>query len=431
MQQKTTALLKARETQTQWSEGNYKRTLDTATTIASGLLAGQSGTQIATSLASPYLNHQIKRFTTDEKGEVNLLTNTIAHAVLGAAEAAAAKGDITAGAISASASELAAPALTRLLGKDNATQLNNDERQTIIALSSLVGALTAGLNAQQTGSGNNTVGILNAAALGGEIGKRAVENNYLSPEESEFLIKEYKEATSREDKIKILRKYLQKSYDNDALFDSACDIDPVSCVDLVNEAKIGKSILLDNQNLFGLSPYYSAILSSNYKASNNTDWTEFRLSNLIPSMNKVEPNQELADRLAEGISSKKILLTKKSSDIIYQLNTDPEFKVNIDPSNIYVVGTTGKDNSTFSGRVSYFDLNNWSVFGSVAGRKRNDGSYHIFDDKYDFDIRGKYLEKPFNFIRDIETFIGEPRGKGTPYLFEFDRNKEVNYEENN
>ncbi|MEE3670031.1 VENN motif pre-toxin domain-containing protein, partial [Avibacterium paragallinarum] len=178
LQQKTTALLKARETQTQWSEGNYKRTLDTATTIASGLLAGQSGTQIATSLASPYLNQQIKRFTTDEKGEVNLLTNTIAHAVLGAAEAAAAKGDITAGAISASASELAAPALTRLLGKDNANQLNSDERQTVIALSSPVGALTAGLNAQQTGSGNNTVGILNAAALGGEIGKRAVENNF-------------------------------------------------------------------------------------------------------------------------------------------------------------------------------------------------------------------------------------------------------------
>ncbi|MEE6076870.1 hypothetical protein M5S25_11090, partial [Avibacterium paragallinarum] len=48
-----------------------------------------------------------------------------------------------------------------------------------MALSSLVGALTAGLDAQQTGSGNNTVGILNAASLGGEIGKRAEENNYL------------------------------------------------------------------------------------------------------------------------------------------------------------------------------------------------------------------------------------------------------------
>ncbi|PXZ39867.1 hypothetical protein DM482_03805 [Avibacterium paragallinarum] len=36
------------------------------------------------------------------------------------------------------------------------------------------------MNAQQTGSANNTVGILNAAALGGEIGKRAVENNYVA-----------------------------------------------------------------------------------------------------------------------------------------------------------------------------------------------------------------------------------------------------------
>ncbi|MEE3607474.1 VENN motif pre-toxin domain-containing protein [Avibacterium paragallinarum] len=94
-------------------------------------------------------------------------------------------GNITAGAISASASELAAPVFTQLLGKTHADQLNSDERQTVIALSSLVGALTAGLDAQQTGSGNNTVGILNAAALGSEIGKRAVENNYLSKQEED------------------------------------------------------------------------------------------------------------------------------------------------------------------------------------------------------------------------------------------------------
>lgn len=36
------------------------------------------------------------------------------------------------------------------------------------------------MDAQQTGSGNNTVGILNAASLGGEIGKRAEENNYVA-----------------------------------------------------------------------------------------------------------------------------------------------------------------------------------------------------------------------------------------------------------
>ncbi|MEE6040078.1 colicin E3/pyocin S6 family cytotoxin, partial [Avibacterium paragallinarum] len=210
LQQKNTALLKARETQTQWSEGNYKRTLDTATTIASGLLAGQSGTQIATSLASPYLNQQIKRFTTDEKGEVNLLTNTIAHAVLGAVEAAAAKGDITAGAISASASELAAPVFTQLLGKTHADQLNSDERQTVIALSSLVGALTAGLDAQQTGSGNNTVGILNAASLGGEIGKRAVENNYLSPKDVQAFYKDLEQAIKEGKNVDEVYDYYSK-----------------------------------------------------------------------------------------------------------------------------------------------------------------------------------------------------------------------------
>ncbi|WP_410686661.1 VENN motif pre-toxin domain-containing protein [Avibacterium paragallinarum] len=114
--------------------------------------------------------------------------------MLGAAEAAANNGNITAGAISASASELAAPVFTQLLGKTHADQLNSDERQTVIALSSLVGALTAGLNAQQTGSTNNTVGILNAASLGGEIGKRAVENNYLSPKDVQAFYKDLEQA---------------------------------------------------------------------------------------------------------------------------------------------------------------------------------------------------------------------------------------------
>ncbi|MFZ7241479.1 hemagglutinin repeat-containing protein [Avibacterium avium] len=430
--EKTTALATTLERQEKWSEkGEYKRNLDNLTTIAGGILAGQSGAQIATTLASPTLNEKIKELTTDSNGEVNVLTNTLAHAMLGAVEAAAAKGNITAGALAASASELAAPAITKALGKDNPNQLSAEERQTVTALSALAGSLASGLTAQQNGSATNTVSTLNAAALGGEIGKRAVENNYLSKQESRELINEYEAANSKEKKIKVLRKYLQKSYDNDIAFNSICEIDPVSCLDLINEAKMGKSILLNHDSLFGFSQYYSALLNSNYKIANNKDWTEFKLSNLIPSMKRVVPNQELANRLVDGISNGKVLLTKKSADLLYQLNTDPELKVNIDPSNIYVVGTIREDNSIFSGRVSYFDLSNWSVFGSVVGKRRKDGSYHIFDDKYDFDIRGKYLEKPLNSIRDIETFIGEPRGKGTPYLFEFDRNKEVNYEENN
>ncbi|MFZ7187832.1 VENN motif pre-toxin domain-containing protein [Avibacterium avium] len=179
--EKTTALANTLERQEKWSEkGEYKRNLDNLTTIAGGMLAGQSGTQIATTLASPTLNEKIKALTTDSNGEVNLLTNTLAHAMLGAVEAAAAKGNITAGALAASASELAAPAITKVLGKDNPNQLSAEERQTVTALSALAGSLTAGLTAQQNGSATNTVSTLNAMALGGEIGKRAVENNYVA-----------------------------------------------------------------------------------------------------------------------------------------------------------------------------------------------------------------------------------------------------------
>ncbi|WP_410681406.1 toxin C-terminal domain-containing protein [Avibacterium paragallinarum] len=40
--------------------------------------------------------------------------------------------------------------------------------------------MASGLTAQQNGSATNTVSTLNAMALGGEIGKRAVENNYVA-----------------------------------------------------------------------------------------------------------------------------------------------------------------------------------------------------------------------------------------------------------
>ncbi|WP_410686665.1 VENN motif pre-toxin domain-containing protein [Avibacterium paragallinarum] len=124
-------------------------------------------------------------------------------------------GNITAGAISASASELAAPVITKALGKDSPNQLSADERQTVIALSSLVGALTAGLTAQQTGSRNNTVGILNAASLGGEIGKRAVENNYLSSLDVEHFIQELEKAQKEgRDTKPIIEKYQKISAEN-------------------------------------------------------------------------------------------------------------------------------------------------------------------------------------------------------------------------
>lgn len=71
------------------------------------------------------------------------------------------------------------------------------------------------MNAQQTGSGNNTVGILNAAALGGEIGKRAVENNYLSSLDVEHFIQELEKAQKEgRDTKPIIEKYQKISAEN-------------------------------------------------------------------------------------------------------------------------------------------------------------------------------------------------------------------------
>ncbi|MFQ1050085.1 HNH endonuclease [Avibacterium paragallinarum] len=77
------------------------------------------------------------------------------------------------------------------------------------------GAVASGLTAQQTGSRNNTVGILNAASLGGEIGKRAVENNYLSSLDVEHFIQELEKAQKEgRDTKPIIEKYQKISAEN-------------------------------------------------------------------------------------------------------------------------------------------------------------------------------------------------------------------------
>ncbi|SUV40739.1 NucA/NucB deoxyribonuclease domain-containing protein [Avibacterium paragallinarum] len=76
------------------------------------------------------------------------------------------------------------------------------------------GAVASGLTAQQTGSRNNTVGILNAASLGG-IGKRAVGNNYLSSLDVEHFIQELEKAQKEgRDTKPIIEKYQKISAEN-------------------------------------------------------------------------------------------------------------------------------------------------------------------------------------------------------------------------
>ncbi|OBX06840.1 hypothetical protein QV08_09105 [Gallibacterium salpingitidis] len=128
---------------------------------------------------SPYINHQIKEATTDKDGNVNLEANLMAHALLGAIEAYATGNNAAAGAAGAVSGELAAKLITEQLYQKSPEQLTEAQKQTVSALSQLASGLAGGLIS------DSTAGAINSA----EIGKRAVENNFLSEKEIAILDK--------------------------------------------------------------------------------------------------------------------------------------------------------------------------------------------------------------------------------------------------
>ncbi|HDR1436385.1 TPA: EndoU domain-containing protein [Pasteurella multocida] len=160
-----------------------------------GILAKQAAGGIATQLISPEVNQWIKEATTNDKGETDKIANTLAHAIWGAIEAAANRGNPTSGAIAAASAELAAPMLAKVLyNKDKAEQLTAEEKAQITALSSMTAAVAGGLTAQGSSQSNTTVSSLTHASIGGEIGKVAVENNFLLNKQAEkYLTKEERE----------------------------------------------------------------------------------------------------------------------------------------------------------------------------------------------------------------------------------------------
>ena len=173
-----TQLNTAKQRRNDWgTSGTNKRITDTVTNILTTAIAGAPTEAIATTAISPWINQEIKRLTTNKTtGEVDKTTNAIAHAVWGAIEAASAKGNATAGAVAGASSELAAPLIAKALyGTADPKVLTEEQKQNIVNLSSLAGAIGAGI---AEGNGNSTK-ILTTANQGGEIGKRAVENNAL------------------------------------------------------------------------------------------------------------------------------------------------------------------------------------------------------------------------------------------------------------
>ncbi|MFC1150989.1 toxin C-terminal domain-containing protein, partial [Pasteurella multocida] len=242
IRQKQTALFAAEEAQAKWGDkGEYKRTAERLTTLLTGILAKQAAGGIATQLISPEVNQWIKEATTNDKGETDKIANTLAHAIWGAIEATANRGNPTSGAIAAASAELAAPMLAKVLyNKDKAEHLTAEEKAQITALSSITAAVAGGLTAQGSSQSNTTVSSLTNASIGGEIGKVAVENNYLLPNQVEALrrklVKTIENGTPLEE---VYREFGQLSENQRKELSAGC-IDAILCrhttLDLIDQS---------------------------------------------------------------------------------------------------------------------------------------------------------------------------------------------------
>ncbi|WP_276202748.1 hemagglutinin repeat-containing protein [Pectobacterium brasiliense] len=164
---------------------DFQRAAQAATAAIQALAGGDIQKAIASG-ASPYLAQLVKDVTIpkDESKITasDIAANAMAHAVVGAVVAQLSGQDAAAGAIGASSGELAARAImaAQYPGK-TASDLTEEEKQSVSALSTLASGLVSGLASNSTAS----------AASGAQSGRNAVENNYLSNQQRSERDKEF------------------------------------------------------------------------------------------------------------------------------------------------------------------------------------------------------------------------------------------------
>ena len=130
---------------------------------------------------SPAVNNQIKKATTDAKGNVNTALNLTAHALWGAVEAYAGNRNVAAGAAGAAGGEVAAHFLASTLYNKSPEKLSEEEKRTVSSLSQVA-----------AGSGGSLSDSSDGAIIAAKTAKDAVENNYLKPSDLVEAEKKYK-----------------------------------------------------------------------------------------------------------------------------------------------------------------------------------------------------------------------------------------------
>ena len=147
--------------------GNQRLIIDSALNVISTALAGRPAAEVVASGLSPAVNNQIKKATTDAKGNVNTALNLTAHALWGAVEAYAGNRNVAAGAAGAAGGEAAAHFLSSTLYNKSPENLSEEEKRTVSSLSQVAAGIAGGSLSDSS----------DGAIIAAKTAKDAVENN--------------------------------------------------------------------------------------------------------------------------------------------------------------------------------------------------------------------------------------------------------------
>ena len=152
----------------EWETGGSQRLIiDSALNVISTALAGRPAAEVVASGLSPAVNNQIKKATTDAKGNVNTALNLTAHALWGAVEAYAGNRNVAAGAAGAAGGEVAAHFLASTLYNKSPEKLSEEEKRTVSSLSQVAAGIAGGTLSDSS----------DGAIIAAKTAKNAVENN--------------------------------------------------------------------------------------------------------------------------------------------------------------------------------------------------------------------------------------------------------------
>ena len=155
----------------EWETGGSQRlVIDSALNVISTALAGRPAAEVVASGLSPAVNNQIKKATTDAKGNVNTALNLTAHALWGAVEAYAGNRNVAAGAAGAAGGETAAHFLASTLYDKSPEKLSEEEKRTVSSLSQVAAGIVGGTLSDSS----------DGAIIAAKTAKDSVENNSMA-----------------------------------------------------------------------------------------------------------------------------------------------------------------------------------------------------------------------------------------------------------